>query len=122
VAEKFQTDPSTRVLVAHAAAAGTGFTLTAASFTIYESTSWRFDHYAQSQDRNHRIGQSQPVSYIRLIAQDTIDEAIAIALERKRGMASTLLSDGEGRVSLARLTAAEMCSLIAENRLPDLDD
>lgn len=121
IAEKFQKDDKTRVLVANAAAAGTGFTLTAASFTIYESTSWRFDHYAQSQDRNHRIGQSQPVSYIRLIAEDTIDEVIATALERKRNMASTLLSDGEGGISLSRLTAAEMCTLIAENKLPRVD-
>ena len=60
IADKFQQDEGTRVLIANPAAAGTGFTLTAASYTIYESLSWRYDHYAQSQDRNHRIGQSKP--------------------------------------------------------------
>lgn len=118
VAARFQNDLDTRILIANAAAAGTGFTLTAASYTIYESLSWRFDHYAQSQDRNHRIGQTQPVSYLRLIAADTIDEAIVRALERKSYMARGLLSDPETQHSLSRLTADEMCALIAENTLP----
>jgi SNF2 family DNA or RNA helicase len=119
VAAKFQHDPKTRILIGNPAAAGSGFTLTAASYTIYESMSWRFDHYAQSQDRNHRIGQTVPVTYMRLIAADTIDEAIARALERKAGMARSLLSDGDAQVILSRLTPDEMCALIAENKLPD---
>lgn len=119
VADRFQTNADTRVLIANAAAAGTGFTLTAASFTIYESMSWRYDHYAQSQDRNHRIGQSLPVNYLRLIADDTIDEAIAQALERKAGMARNLLSDADVGTALSRLSPDEMCNLIANNRLPE---
>jgi SNF2 family DNA or RNA helicase len=118
VAARFQGDPAARILIANAAAAGTGFTLTAASYTIYESMSWRFDHYAQSQDRNHRIGQTQPVSYLRLIAADTIDEVVARALERKSGMARNLLSDPESQHFLSRLTAEQMCALIADNELP----
>ncbi|QNM82395.1 DEAD/DEAH box helicase [Sphingomonas sabuli] len=119
LADRFQTDDDTRVLIANAAAAGTGFTLTAASFTIYESMSWRYDHYAQSQDRNHRIGQSLPVNYLRLIAADTIDEAVAQALERKAGMARNLLSDADVGAALSRLSPEEMCSLIATSRLPE---
>lgn len=119
VAARFQDDPDTRVLIANPAAAGTGFTLTAASFTIYESMSWRYDHYAQSQDRNHRIGQNQAVSYLRLIASDTIDEAVAHALERKSGMARSLLSDRQAQQLLSRLSPQQMCSLIANNELPE---
>jgi SNF2 family DNA or RNA helicase len=119
IAARFQQDPNTRLLIGNPAAAGTGFTLTAASYTIYESMSWRFDHYAQSQDRNHRIGQNMPVTYMRLIAADTIDEAVASALERKAGMARTLLSDGDTSATLSRLSPDEMCALIADNKLPD---
>ncbi len=119
IATRFQDDSCTRILIANPAAAGTGFTLTAANYTIYESMSWRFDHYAQSQDRNHRIGQSLPVSYLRLIAADTIDEAIAHALERKAGMARTLLSDPAAQSFLSRLSPEEMCGLIANNQLPE---
>lgn len=119
IAARFQGDPDTRVLIANPAAAGTGFTLTAASFTIYESMSWRYDHYAQSQDRNHRIGQQQAVSYLRLIASDTIDEAVACALERKSGMARSLLSDPQAQHLLSQLSPQQMCSLIANNELPE---
>jgi SNF2 family DNA or RNA helicase len=118
VANRFQNDPETRVLIANPAAAGTGFTLTAASYTIYESMSWRYDHYAQSQDRNHRIGQTQPVTYIRLLGADTIDEAVARALERKSGMARNLLSDPDAQVMLSRFTPEDMCNLITNNALP----
>src|SRR5262249_52455721 len=83
IAHRFQMDPSVRVMVGNPAAAGTGFTFTAARYAIYESLSWRYDFYAQSQDRIHRIGQEKPVIYVRLIAADTVEEVIAQALERK---------------------------------------
>lgn len=118
VATAFQNDPDTRLLIANPAAAATGFTLTAASYTIYESIGWRYDHYAQSQDRNHRIGQTRPVTYLRLIAADTIDEAVEGALERKSALARGLLSDPDLQVSLSKLTPSQMCALILDNELP----
>lgn len=118
IAASFQHDPDVRVLIANPAAAGTGFTLTAASFTIYESLSWRYDHYAQSQDRNHRIGQTEPVTYLRLIAADTIEEAIVVALERKSALARTLLGDEGAGDAVSQLTKEEMCELLRSNRLP----
>lgn len=119
IAVQFQNDENTRVLIANPAAAGTGFTLTAANFTIYETLSWRYDFYAQSQDRNHRIGQNLPVTYMRLIAADTIEEVIIKALERKAAMAGELLGDSQGQVSLAELTKEQMCHLLLHNELPD---
>ncbi|TPL54937.1 DEAD/DEAH box helicase [Mesorhizobium sp. B2-4-4] len=118
IAASFQNDPNVRVLIANPAAAGTGFTLTAASYTIYESLSWRYDHYAQSQDRNHRIGQTEPVTYMRLLAADTIEEAIVSALERKSALARSLLGDeGSGDI-VSQLSKEEMCELLMTNRLP----
>lgn len=119
IAARFQNDPDVRVLIANPAAAGTGFTLTAASYTIYESLSWRYDHYAQSQDRNHRIGQTQPVTYMRLLASDTIEEAIVVALERKSALARSLLGDEGVGDAVSQLTKEEMCALLTTNRLPE---
>ena len=119
IGAQFQTDPSTRLLVANPAAAGTGFTFTAAAYTIYETLSWRYDFYAQSQDRNHRIGQDKSVTYIRLIAVDTIEEAIVVALERKANMASELLGDSDGAPNVADLSREQMCDLLSTNRMPD---
>jgi SNF2 family DNA or RNA helicase len=119
IAARFQNDTDTRVLIANPAAAGTGFTLTAANFTIYETLSWRYDFYAQSQDRNHRIGQALPVTYLRMIAVDTIEEAIVKALGRKSGMAGDLLGDVGGQPSVAKLTREQMAHLLTHNELPD---
>lgn len=118
LAKRFQEDPDTRVLIANPAAAGTGFTLTAANYTIYESLSWRYDHYAQSQDRNHRIGQDLPVTYMRLIAVDTIDEAIIRALDRKSGLAKSLLGDADVGSIISQFTKEEMIDLLTRNILP----
>jgi SNF2 family DNA or RNA helicase len=118
IAARFQTDPSLRVLVANPAAAGTGFTLTAAAYSIYETLSWRYDFFAQSQDRNHRIGQSLPVTYVRLIASDTIEEAILEALGRKSEMARGLLGDSSSVPKVSDLTREEMCGLLLRNELP----
>lgn len=119
IGDSFQNDPLTRVLIANPAAAGTGFTFTAAAFTIYETLSWRYDHYAQSQDRNHRIGQKNPVTYLRLIAADTIEEAIVEALERKTGMARSMLGDADPGTVISSLNKDDMCALLLQNKLPN---
>lgn len=119
IARRFQTDPAVRVLIGNPAAAGSGFTLTAARHAIYETLSWRYDFYAQSQDRIHRIGQERPVTYIRLLAADTIEEVIAKALERKAGLARALLGDPDGAASITALSVEEFTRMIVENRIPD---
>jgi SNF2 family DNA or RNA helicase len=118
VARQFQEDPSIGVLIGNPAAAGTGFTLTAATYTVYETLSWRYDYYAQSQDRNHRIGQNVPVTYLRLIAEDTIDQVIAAALARKGAMAQAIVGDEPAAFSVADLTPAEFCRMLRTNELP----
>jgi SNF2 family DNA or RNA helicase len=104
IARIFQSDPRRKLLIANPAAAGTGFTFTAAKYCIYESLNWRYDFYAQSQDRIHRIGQTLPVTYIRLIADDTIEQAIAEALERKSALARALLGDENTAAPVPSLT------------------
>lgn len=122
IVTRFQKDPAMRLLIANPSAGGVGFTLTAANYAIYESLSWRYDHYVQSQDRNHRIGQTKPVTYMRLIAADTIEEAIVEALERKSSLAKSLLGDSESGNLVAQLSKEEMCELLISNRLPEKPD
>lgn len=115
---RFQSDLGVRLLISNPAAGGTGFTLTAARYAVYETLSWRYDHYAQSQDRIHRIGQDRPVTYLRLIAADTIEEVIAQALERKSRLAQALLGDTGGLPAITELSPAEFCRMLTKNRLP----
>jgi SNF2 family DNA or RNA helicase len=118
IARRFQEDAATHVLIGNPAAAGTGFTLTAATYAIYETLSWRYDLYAQSQDRNHRIGQSLPVTYIRLLAADTIEPAIAEVLARKTKMARSLVGDEDLVPKVQEMTPAEFSQLIMTGILP----
>ena len=114
----FQEDPSVRLLIGNPAVAGTGFTLTAATYAVYETLTWRYDLYAQSQDRNHRIGQHAPVTYLRLIAEDTIDQVIAESLARKTSMARRIVGDGATTLSVTDMAPQEFCEMLLSNRLP----
>lgn len=118
IASQFQADQDTRLLIANPAAAGTGFTLTAASHAIYETLNWRYDHYAQSPDRNHRIGQTQSVTYIHLIAQDTIDEVIATALRKKSVLARASQGDEVIPENIWDLTPESCCETLLSNKIP----
>lgn len=93
---RFQDSPDPMVLIANPAVAATGFTMTASNVAIYETMSWRYDFFAQSQDRNHRIGQKREVTYIRLIAGGTVDEQIVRRLEKKASAAGAMLDGGVG--------------------------
>lgn len=118
IANRFQTENDIRILVANPAAAGTGFTLTAATYSVYETLTWRYDLYAQSQDRNHRIGQSMPVTYLRLLAEDTIDEVIEQSLARKAVLAGAIVGDGRVGLDISAMTADAFCEMVRSNRLP----
>jgi SNF2 family DNA or RNA helicase len=93
---RFQESPAPMVLVANPAVAATGFTMTASNVAIYETMSWRYDFFAQSQDRNHRIGQLRDVTYLRLIAGGTVDEQIVQRVEKKAQAAAAMLDGGAG--------------------------
>lgn len=88
-----------RVLVAVPAAGGVGITLTAAQTAIYLEKTWNAEHWFQSVDRIHRIGQTGTVRIVSLQASK-VDELIARNLERKGRDQARLLGDGEQREML----------------------
>ena len=47
----------------------------------------------QSEDRAHRIGQKKSVTYVDLMADDTVDEKIVLALRKKINIASEVLGE-----------------------------
>ena len=82
-----------RFLVAHPKTGGYGLTLTAASTVIYYSNSYDLELRLQSEDRAHRIGQVNKVTYIDLIAPDTVDQKIVGALRDKISIADQILGE-----------------------------
>lgn len=87
----FQNDPSVRVFVAQIATAGLGITLTAADTAIFYSCDYSYANHEQAKARIHRIGQRNICTYIYLIAEDTVDEAVLQALENKKSLADLVV-------------------------------
>ena len=97
--ERFQHAPShidegdTRFFVGNPQTGGYGITLTAAQTVIYFANSFDLAVRMQSEDRAHRIGQMNHVTYIDLIAENTIDERIVKALRSKMDIASVVMGE-----------------------------
>lgn len=60
--------------------------------TVFYENSYSLDARAQAEDRNHRIGQDEPVVYIDLVASE-LDKAVIKALQRKEDVASAVIDD-----------------------------
>jgi SNF2 family DNA or RNA helicase len=91
--KKFQDDPKCRFIVGTPSTGGYGITLTAANTVIYYSNGYDLEKRLQSEDRAHRIGQKKSVTYVDLMADDTVDEKIVRALRKKINIASEVLGE-----------------------------
>ena len=91
--ETFQSDDRCRFLVGNPTVGGYGLTLTAAKYVIYFSNSYNLEVRWQSEDRAHRYGQTSQVTYIDLIATDTIDEMVLHNLENKIELSAKTLGE-----------------------------
>ena len=91
--KKFQDDPKCRFMVGTPSTGGYGITLTAANTVIYYSNGYDLEKRLQSEDRAHRIGQKKTVTYVDLIAEDTVDEKIVQSLRKKINIASQVLGE-----------------------------
>ncbi len=91
--KKFQGKNGTRFLVGTPQTGGYGITLTQAHTVIYYSNGYDLEKRLQSEDRAHRIGQTKPVTYIDIIAEDTVDNKIVKALRKKVNIASEVMGE-----------------------------
>ena len=79
------------VLAVQIQAGGLGLDLTKARYCVYYSIGYSLGDYLQSVARLHRPGQSGIVDYIHLVADGTIDQMIAKALDRKEDIIKLVL-------------------------------
>jgi len=90
---KFQNDPECRFFVGNPSTGGFGLTLTAASYVIYFSNNYNYEIRMQSEDRAHRIGQNKNVTYIDIVAKDSVDFHIMKALQNKLQISNKTLGE-----------------------------
>ena len=88
-----QKNGPTRYFVGNAQTGGYGITLTAANTVIYYSNSYDLEKRLQSEDRAHRIGQTGSVTYVDLIAENTVDDKIVKSLRNKINIANEIIGE-----------------------------
>jgi len=94
IVEKFQDKNSPlKYFVGNPSTGGYGLTLTAAHTVVYYSNTYDLEKRMQSEDRAHRIGQVNKVTYIDMIAEGTIDEKIVRSLRSKIDIASEVMGE-----------------------------
>jgi superfamily II DNA or RNA helicase len=92
-------------------AGGTGLNLMGADMVLHLDPWWNPAVEDQATDRTHRIGQTKPVTVVRLIAADTIEEAVVALHARKRDLARGLL---EGADAAGALSTRDLIGLIRD--------
>jgi SNF2 family DNA or RNA helicase len=84
------------VLAVQIDSGGVGVDLTRARYSVYYSLGFSLGSYEQSLARIHRPGQTRPVEYIHLLAQDTVDEQVMVALARRADVVNSVLQQMKG--------------------------
>ena len=85
IEDRYCKDPSLRFFVGNPAAAGLGLTLISGEndVMVYYSGTHAYIDRAQSEDRAHRIGQTNSVTVVDLVAEKTVDELIMASIREK---------------------------------------
>jgi SNF2 family DNA or RNA helicase len=100
--ETFQKDQAIPFFLLSLKSGGTGLNLSCATEVIHLDPWWDPAIEDQASDRVHRIGQTQPVTIIRMISRNTIEEKIVQLHQKNRLLAENILSD-QNSVSLEDL-------------------
>lgn len=85
-------DSPAKVFLISLKAGGTGLNLTGADTVIHYDPWWNVAAQNQATDRAHRIGQEKKVTVYKLIAKDTVEEAILDLQEAKSLLAQGILT------------------------------
>lgn len=81
------TSKKAKYMIATQETGGTGLTFTNCSYVIYLSNSFNYGNRIQSEDRNHRIGTVNPVTYIDLVMKDSVEQRVLEVLSNKKSLA-----------------------------------
>ncbi len=100
--ERFQAKPEVQAFFMTIKAGGVGLNLTAADYVFLLDPWWNPASEDQAIARAHRIGQTRPVTVLRFIARDTIEEKIRQLQERKKQLGLDFFAAGAETPALTR--------------------
>lgn len=91
--DRFMAADGARFFVGNPQSGKFGIELFAASHVLYYSNSFSADARWQSEDRVHRIGQTEPVLYTDLVCEGTVDHKILAILQQHTSLATFFKGD-----------------------------
>ncbi|RZM28856.1 MAG: ATP-dependent helicase [Pedobacter sp.] len=91
----FQQNEALKVFLISIKAGGVGLNLTQADYVFILDPWWNPAVEQQAIDRSHRIGQEKKVFIYKFIAKDTVEEKILALQNRKKRLASSLITTEE---------------------------
>lgn len=92
IIDQFQEDLNVKIFIGQAHAGGIGITLTAGDYCIFFGNDYSPEIRLQCEDRLHRIGQRNNVTYIDLIVKATVDVSIKSMLRKKMNLSDQIAS------------------------------
>lgn len=98
LAEEFNTKDDIKILLVSLKAGGVGINLIGADTVIHLDPWWNPQVENQASDRVHRIGQTHPVTILRLIMKDTVEEKVLQLQNQKKDLYNEIV-EGNGGVS-----------------------
>ncbi|KAJ9563119.1 hypothetical protein OSB04_008279 [Centaurea solstitialis] len=104
----FNTLPEVSVMIMSLKAASLGLNMVAACHVMLLDLWWNPTTEDQAIDRAHRIGQTRPVSVLRLTVKDTVEDRILALQQKKREMVSSAFGEDETGSSQTRLTVDDL--------------
>ena len=91
-------------------AGGLGINLQSADTVILADPDWNPTYDQQAQDRAHRLGQTRPVTVIRMCHASSVEEGILAVAARKAGLAAAVLAGLEAGADIEALDKANAAS------------
>lgn len=85
--------PGVQVLGVNIQAGGVGIDLSRACVGVFVSTGFNLGDYLQARARLHRPGQTQRVTFLHLLANETIDWVVYKALAKRQQVIESLLAE-----------------------------
>ena len=95
ICDQFNQDEGIPVFLISLKAGGTGLNLTGADTVVHYDPWWNPAAEAQATDRAHRIGQTNVVTSIKLIAANTVEEKVLELQARKAEILKELFEESE---------------------------
>ena len=84
----FQKSNVLRFFVSNHTVGGAGITLTSATLAVYYSNTFNLEDRLQSEDRIHRIGQTNPCMYVDISSDLAVDKSLIESIARKSSLAN----------------------------------